>query len=74
MKVILLYNEDELFQYLTDLVNGMNLGNFLLILVVYDKGMLNYRIPKVSFRLLSVSSEGLLEFLLSALLWILLQA
>lgn len=50
MKDTLLYNEDELFQYLTDLVNGMNLGNFLFILVVYDKGMLNYRIPKVSFK------------------------
>lgn len=49
MNNTLLYNEDELFPYLTDLVNGMNLGNFLFILV-YDKGMLNYRIPKVSFR------------------------
>lgn len=50
MNDTLLHNEDELFQYLTDLVNGMNLGNFLFILVVYDKEMLNLRIPKVSFR------------------------
>lgn len=50
MKDILLYNEDELLQYLTDLVNGMNLDNFLFILVVCDKGMLNYISPKISFR------------------------
>ena len=46
MKDTLLNNEDELFQYLTDLVNG----NFLFILVVFDKGMLNNGIPKVSLR------------------------
>lgn len=69
MKDTLLSNEDELFQYLAELVNG----NFLFILVVHDKGMLNYGIPKVSFRRLFpyyqaiVCSEGLLEFLVSGL-------
>lgn len=66
MKDTLLNNEDELFQYLAELING----TFLFILV-YDKGMLNYGIPKfrrlLTIRLLSVGSEGLLEFLVSGL-------
>lgn len=41
MKDTLLNNEDELFQHLAELING----TFLFILV-YDKGMLNYGIPK----------------------------
>lgn len=66
MKDTLLNNEDELFQYLAELING----TFLFILV-YDKGMLNYGIPKfrrlLTIRLLSVGSEGLLEFSVSGL-------
>lgn len=62
MKNTLLCNEDELFQYLADLVNSMSLGNlFFFILVVYDKGTLNYISPKVSFRRLLLLSVYCLE-------------